>query len=190
LSVKATDLSVATIIKIVDGDITKRQVDAIVNAANRTLLGGGGVDGAIHHAAGPNLLKECRHLGGCETGHAKITRAYEIRQVKHVIHAVGPIYGREGGHEDELLASCYRESLQLAVQHGCKSIAFPSISTGAYGFLVGCASIVALRAIRDFIATAGPDRLELIELSTFSKQDYRAYQRAYDKLFIAPQPGT
>ena len=178
-----------TTIKIVEGDITKRQVDAIVNAANRTLLGGGGVDGAIHDAAGPDLLKECQTLGGCETGQAKITGAYEIRQVKHVIHTVGPIYSREGGHEDDLLASCYRESLQVAVQHGCKSIAFPSISTGAYGFPVERASQVALRAIRDFIM-ANPDRLELIELSTFAKRDYRAYQRAYDKLFIAPQQGT
>jgi O-acetyl-ADP-ribose deacetylase (regulator of RNase III) len=180
---------VPTTIKIVEGDITKRQVDAIVNAANRTLLGGGGVDGAIHHTAGPDLLKECQTLGGCETGHAKITGAYEIRQVKHVIHTVGPIYNREGGHEDALLASCYRECLQLAVQHGCKSIAFPSISTGAYGFPVERASQVALSAIRDFII-ANPDRLELIELSTFSERDCRAYQRAYDKLFIAPQPGT
>ena len=177
-----------TTIKIVEGDITKRQVDAIVNAANSTLLGGGGVDGAIHDAAGPDLLKECRTLGGCETGHAKITRAYAIRQVKHVIHTVGPIHSREGGHEDHLLASCYRESLQLAVQHGRKSIAFPSISTGAYRFPVERASQVALRAIRDFIME-NPDRLELIELSTFSKRDYRAYQRAY-KLFIGQPKGT
>lgn len=177
-----------TTIKIVAGDITKRQVDAIVNAANRTLLGGGGVDGAIHDAAGPDLLKECQTLGGCETGHAKITGAYEIRQVKHVIHTVGPIYNREGNH-DALLASCYRESLQLAVQHGCKSIAFPSISTGAYGFPVEHASQVALHAIRAFVM-ANPGRLDLIELSTFSKRDYRAYQRAYHKLFIAPQQGT
>ena len=178
-----------TTIRIVEGDITKRQVDAIVNAANSTLLGGGGVDGAIHDAAGPDLLKECRTLGGCEAGRAKITRAYAIRQVKHVIHTVGPIYGREGGHEDALLASCYRESLQLAAQHGCKSIAFPSISTGAYGFPVERASQVALRAIRDFIM-ANPDRLELIELSTFSKRDYRAYQRAYKQFIGRPQKAT
>jgi O-acetyl-ADP-ribose deacetylase len=181
-------LNMQTIIKIVEGDITKRQVDAIVNAANRTLLGGGGVDGAIHRAAGPDLLKECQTLGGCETGHAKITAAYQIRQVKHVIHTVGPVYGREGGREDALLASSYRQSLLLAVQHGCKSIAFPSISTGAYGFPVERASQVALRAIKDFIM-ANPGQLELIELSTFSKQDFRAYQRAYDRLFIAPQEG-
>ena len=133
-------------------------------------------------------MKECRTLGGCETGHAKITRIYEIRQVKHVTHTFGPIYSREGGHEDALLAGCYRESLQLAVQNGCKSIAFPSISTGAYGFPVERASQVALRAIRDFIM-ANPDRLELIELSTFSKRDYRAYEGAY-KLLIGPQKGA
>jgi O-acetyl-ADP-ribose deacetylase len=174
-----------TTIKIVEGDVTRRNVDAIVNAANRTLLGGGGVDGAIHKAAGPDLLKECKKLGGCETGRAKITSAYEIRQVKQIIHTVGPIYGRENGQEDALLASCYKESLQLAVEHGCRSIAFPSISTGAYGYPVERASQVAIRTIRDFVTT-NPDRLELIEIVTFSRGDYLAYQRAYHKAFVEP----
>jgi len=174
-----------TTVKIVEGDITKRDVDVIVNAANSTLLGGGGVDGAIHNAAGPELLEECKKFGGCEAGRAKITGAYGIRQVKHIVHTVGPIYGREKGREAALLTSCYQESLQLAVEHGCRSIAFPSISTGAYGYPVESASQVAIRAIRKFVA-ANPDRLDLIEIATFSKRDYRAYRRAYDEAFVEP----
>ncbi len=170
----------ATKISIVQGDITARAVDAIVNAANNTLLGGGGVDGAIHRAAGPELLNECRKLGGCETGQAKVTGAYRIWQVKYVIHTVGPIWGR--GDEDALLASCYRESLRLAMEHGCKSIAFPSISTGAYGFPVERASEVAMHAIKEFV-TAHPDALELIEMAMFSKGDHRICERAYRKVF-------
>jgi O-acetyl-ADP-ribose deacetylase len=170
-----------TIIRIVQGDITKRPVDAIVNAANTTLLGGGGVDGAIHRAAGPELLAECKELGGCSTGHAKVTKAYGIRQAKCVIHTVGPIY--RGKEEDSrLLASCYKESLRLAIEHDCKSIAFPSISTGAYGYPIESACVIALTAIRDFL-TQNPTSLELVEVATFSSGDQRKYQRAYDSIF-------
>lgn len=171
-----------TAVRIVEGDITRRPVDAIVNAANRTLLGGGGVDGAIHRAAGPELLAECRQLGGCATGQAKATRAYGIAQAKHVIHTVGPIYGQEGGREGELLTNCYAESLRLAVEHGCRSIAFPSISTGAFGFPIESASRIALTAICDFVK-ANDGKLDLIEIATFSNRDYRIYQRAYETVF-------
>ena len=171
-----------TIVSIVQGDITKRTVDAIVNAANSSLLGGGGVDGAIHRAAGPELLAECRGLGGCATGMAKITKAYQIAQTKHVIHTVGPIYGRENGQEASLLASCYTQSLQLAANHNCRSIACPSISTGAYGYPIEEASLVALTAIRAFIEQ-NPELLDLVEITTFSVNDYRAYQRAFGKVF-------
>jgi O-acetyl-ADP-ribose deacetylase len=172
-----------TMVSIVQGDITKRSVDAIVNAANATLLGGGGVDGAIHDAAGPQLLEECKGLGGCATGHAKATKAYGISQAKWIIHTVGPVFGRERGREAELLASCYTESLQLAAKQGCKSVAFPSISTGAYGYPVESASRIALRAIRDFVEVS-PDCLDSVEIATFSNEDYRAYQRAHRELFV------
>lgn len=172
-----------TEIRIVRGNITERPVDAIVNAANRTLLGGGGVDGAIHRAAGPELLVECRTLGGCENGHAKITKAHGIRQAKHVIHTVGPIFGKHHGAEAGLLASCYAESLQLAVAHGCKSIAFPSISTGAYGYPVEQASRIALTAIRDFVH-ANPGSLDLVEIVAFSEHDYKTYRQAQDEIFV------
>lgn len=171
-----------TSIRIVRGDITERRVCAIVNAANSTLLGGGGVDGAIHRAAGPELLAECRTLGGARTGEAKATRAYGIRQAKHIIHTVGPVYGMHGGRDAELLASCYRNSLDLAHSLGCRSIAFPSISTGAYGYPVEEASRTALAAIRDYTA-ANPDAFDLIELVTFSERDERVYQRAHSEIF-------
>jgi len=171
-----------TVIKIVRGNVTERPVDAIVNAANRTLLGGGGVDGAIHRAAGPELLEECRKLGGCETGHAKVTGAHGIRQAKYIIHTVGPIYGRDTAREQTLLANCYTESLQLAVERGCRSVAFPSISTGAYGYPILLASRIALEAIRGFVE-ANPASLDLIEIATFSAGDHQIYKRGFREVF-------
>ena len=137
-------------IELIQADITKQKVDAIVNAANTTLLGGGGVDGAIHRAAGPELFEECRKLGGCPTGEARITRGYRLA-AKHVIHTVGPIWhgGRSG--EDELLRKCYQNSLDLAEENGLKSIAFPSISTGAYNFPIDRAARIAIGAVRAFL---------------------------------------
>ncbi|HEX3572894.1 MAG TPA: O-acetyl-ADP-ribose deacetylase [Acidobacteriaceae bacterium] len=169
-------------ITIVRGDITQRAVDAIVNAANSTLLGGGGVDGAIHRAAGPELLAECRTLGGARTGEAKATRAYGIRHAKFIIHTVGPIYGSNGGRDAELLAACYTNSLSLAAELGCRSIAFPSISTGAYGYPIAEASRIALTAIREYVS-ANPSAFDLIELVTFSASDEPIYQQVYSEVF-------
>ncbi len=145
---------------VIAGDITQQRVDAIVNAANTTLLGGGGVDGAIHRAAGPELLAECRTLGGCATGQAKITRGYKL-PAKWVIHTVGPVW-QDGKHdEDELLASCYRSCFALVEQHGIKTVALPSISTGAYGFPMDRAARIAVRETKSFL-----DRNRMVEQVT------------------------
>lgn len=162
-------------IEIVKGDITRQAVDAIVNAANNSLLGGGGVDGAIHRAAGPKLLEECRKLGGCDTGDAKITRGYNL-PAKFVIHTVGPVWrgGRQG--EDELLARCYRRSLELLRQNGLRSIAFPSISTGAYGFPVDRACRIALKQIRN--TTANDQEIGKVVIVCFDDVTFRSYEQA------------
>jgi O-acetyl-ADP-ribose deacetylase (regulator of RNase III) len=166
-------------IEIVEGDITKQRVDAIVNAANTKLLGGGGVDGAIHRAAGPELLEECRALGGCPSGQAKITKGYKL-PAKWVIHTVGPVW-RGGQHgEEELLASCYRNSLALAEQKGARTIAFPSISTGAYGFPMDKAARIALTEIKRCFERNSS--IKEVVLVCFGKSAFDIHREALDKI--------
>jgi len=178
-------------IELVQGDITTERVDAIVNAANSSLLGGGGVDGAIHRAAGPALLAQCRTLGGCPTGQARITKGYDLpaRHVihtvgpvpaRHVIHTVGPVYRDGKSGEPELLASCYRNSLQVAADSGCRTVAFPAISAGIYGYPMTAAAGVALSTGVDFL---GKDKtIRLIRFVLFSHDAYQKYLEVLERL--------
>jgi len=162
-------------LEIVEGDITGLAVDAIVNAANESLLGGGGVDGAIHRAAGPELLAICRTLGGCPTGEAKITGGYKL-PAKQVIHTVGPVWYGGGRGEEDLLASCYRRSLEIAAAEELSSVAFPAISTGIFGFPAERAAVIAVNTVRDFLANSDlPDR---VIFCCFGKASVDAHQAA------------
>ena len=166
-------------VEIIQGDITTLEVDAIVNAANESMLGGGGVDGAIHSAAGPELLEECKTVGGCPTGEARITGGYNL-PARYVIHTVGPVWKGGGHSEDTLLASCYRNSLQLAKEKKLKSIAFPSISTGVYRFPIDRASRIALSVILDFVSTE--EDAPRVVMACFSENDVDVYRDTYAKL--------
>ncbi len=168
-----------TEIEVIQGDITKLDVDAIVNAANTSLLGGGGVDGAIHRAAGPELLEECRTLNGCKTGEAKITRGYRL-PARHVIHTVGPVWRGGDRNEDALLESCYRSALALAREHGLASIAFPAISTGVYAFPPDRAARIAVAAVLD--ETADQDRPGRVVFCCFSEESRRLHEQAINDL--------
>jgi O-acetyl-ADP-ribose deacetylase (regulator of RNase III) len=167
-------------VQIIEGDITRQEVDAIVNAANPSLLGGGGVDGAIHRAAGPALLEETRKIGGCPTGEARVSRGYRL-PAKWVVHTVGPIWKGGGRNEEGLLADCYRNSLKAAVEVGAGSIAFPSISTGAYGFPLERATEIALEETRRFLES---DRsIEKVVFVCFGEKAYKIYRETAERVF-------
>ena len=166
-------------IEIIQGDITKQAVDAIVNAANCSLLGGGGVDGAIHRAAGPELLAECRTLNGCKTGEAKITKGYRL-PARYVIHTPGPVWHGGGKGEEELLRSCYLNCLALASENGCKTVDFPSISTGVYHFPLEKASEIAIAAIAEYLS-AHPE-LERVRMVCFDERTKGYYEAALENL--------
>ena len=166
-------------IELFQGSITDLDVDAIVNAANHTLLGGGGVDGAIHRAAGPKLLEECRALGGCDTGDAKLTKGYDLK-AKYVIHAVGPIWHGGGEHENEFLESAYRTCFELADEYGIKSIAFPAISAGAYGYPLEPATRIALGIT--WLALQGNEKIEKVVFACFEDDVFAMYSRLLTEL--------
>jgi len=166
-------------LELVEGDITEQDTDAIVNAANPSLLGGGGVDGAIHRAAGPELLEECRTLGGCQTGDAKITRGYRLK-AKHVIHTVGPVYYRDGERAPELLASAYHRSLEVASENNIRSVSFPSISTGAYGYPLDEAAPIALQTALNYLESHTD--VELVRFVLFGQRAYRVYEKAIQEI--------
>jgi len=174
-------------ITVVHGDITQQQVDAIVNAANPSLLGGGGVDGAIHRAAGPGLRKECRLLGRCRTGEAKITRGYNL-PARFVIHTVGPVCHGGGDNEDTLLASCYRNPLLLAELSGLRTIAFPAISTGAYGFPVERAAEIAVRTVQEFLADH--PAIQTVVFVCHNEEAYRYYRKLLQTVSRGAEEGT
>lgn len=164
-----------SVLELVEGDITRQDTEAIVNAANTSLLGGGGVDGAIHRAGGPKILEECRQLGGCPTGEARLTSGGNL-PARYVIHTVGPVY-KDGLHrEPDLLASCYRESLKLASAKGIKTVAFPSISTGAYGYPLADAARIALTTVKAYLAEH--PEIERVRFVLFGKAAYAAYEAA------------
>jgi O-acetyl-ADP-ribose deacetylase (regulator of RNase III) len=165
-------------IEVVQGDITRLAVDAIVNAANSSLLGGGGVDGAIHRAAGPDLVAECRLLGGAKTGEAKLTKGHRL-PARHVIHAVGPVWNGGGHGEDEALASCYRNALRIAAERGLRSVAFPAISTGIFRFPLERATRIAVAEVRRALAV--PSSVEKVLFCCFSDADRETYERVLDE---------
>ncbi|RUA16483.1 MAG: O-acetyl-ADP-ribose deacetylase [Clostridia bacterium] len=175
-----TDQAIRNRIEIIQDDITRQRVDAIVNAANNSLLGGGGVDGAIHRAAGPDLLAETRTLGGCPTGQARITQGYLLPSA-YVIHTVGPVWRGGHQHEDELLADCYRNSLKLAVENDIKTIAFPAISTGVYRFPLERAARIALGAVKQFLER--DVTIKKVVFVCYDHQTYAVYQRISRDVF-------
>lgn len=175
-----------SLIELLEGDITQQPTDAIVNAANSSLLGGGGVDGAIHRAAGPELLAETRTLGGCATGDAKISRGYHL-PARHVIHAVGPIYRSGDSHVADLLANAYRRSLEVAVAHRIETVAFPSISTGAYGYPIEEAAPIALRTAADFLEHN--QTIRLVRFVLFNAAILAVYGEALDALVASRYAG-
>jgi O-acetyl-ADP-ribose deacetylase (regulator of RNase III) len=170
------------VLELVEGDITEQETEAIVNAANNSLLGGGGVDGAIHRAGGPEILAECRTLGGCATGDAKVTTGGRLL-ARYVIHTVGPIYWQEGAQRAAgLLCNAYRRSLEVAAENGIRSVAFPSISTGAYGYPLHEAAPVALRTVMAYLASQEKDGIELVRFVLYGRQAYQAYAHALARL--------